>query len=137
MDAETNIDALRLTLSELAHLLVDPVRLIVPQGSEIGSGGYGEVCLAMLDGTSKVAVKQLRIIQASGTRVRVAMRLARELKIWARAKHPNILKLVGYYLSENYSCAQLVSPYMENGNITHYMNRTQAGIEARIGFVRV
>ncbi|KAG8897793.1 hypothetical protein FRC00_003801, partial [Tulasnella sp. 408] len=91
----------------------------------------------MLDGKLKVAVKQLRIVQASGTRVRVAMRLARELKIWARAKHPNILKLVGYYLSENYSCAQLVSPYMENGNIIQYIHLTQAGIEARLGFANV
>lgn len=112
------------------------------------------MCLATLDGTSKVAVKLLRVIQARGTRVRVAMvspvhlslshhhrskvcqRLARELKVWERAKHPNVLKLIGYYLSENYASAQLISPYMENGNIMEYIKRNQATIETRLCFVR-
>ncbi|KIO30782.1 hypothetical protein M407DRAFT_20107 [Tulasnella calospora MUT 4182] len=108
----------------------------VEYDSEIGFGGFGEVYLAMLDGSLKVAVKQLRIIQTKGIRARVAMRLARELKIWAKAKHPNVLKLVGYHLSENYDCAQLLSPYMQNGNIAEYMKRTEASMEARLGFVR-
>ncbi|KAG9048664.1 hypothetical protein FS837_012292 [Tulasnella sp. UAMH 9824] len=124
------------TLSELAHLLTDPSRLSIVKDSEVGCGGYGDVYLATLDGTLKVAVKQLRIVLARGTRVRVAMRLTRELKIWEKAKHPNILKLTGYYLNENYSCAQLISPYMENGNITEYIKRTQASIDVKLGFVR-
>ncbi|KIO29777.1 hypothetical protein M407DRAFT_69993, partial [Tulasnella calospora MUT 4182] len=66
----------------------------------------------------------------------VCQRLARELKIWAKAKHPNVLELIGYHLSEQYDCAQLISLYMKNGNIVEYMERTQAGIEARLGFVR-
>lgn len=81
MDLDTNGDALQSTLDELAHLLINPSRLTIPKDSEIGSGGYGEVCLATLDGSSKVAVKLLRVIQARGTRIRVAMRLARELKV--------------------------------------------------------
>ncbi|KAG9026664.1 hypothetical protein FS837_004538 [Tulasnella sp. UAMH 9824] len=105
--------------------------------SEIGFGGYGDVYLATLDGSSKVAVKQLRIIQKKAVRIRVAMRLARELKIWAKANHPNVLKLIGYHLSEKYDCAQLTSPYMENGNIVEYIKRTQASIEARLGFLNV
>ncbi|KAG8926262.1 hypothetical protein FRC00_003063 [Tulasnella sp. 408] len=62
--------------------------------------------------------------------------LTRELKVWAKVKHSNVLELVGYYLSAHYDCAQLVSPYMENGNITEYIKRTQADIETRLGFVR-
>ncbi|KAG9040564.1 hypothetical protein FS837_000452 [Tulasnella sp. UAMH 9824] len=64
------------------------------------------------------------------------MRLARELKTWAKAQHPNVLKLVGYYLSENYGFAQLVSPYMPNGNIIEYIKRTQPSTEVRLGFAR-
>lgn len=112
------------------------------------------MCLATLDGSSKVAIKLLRVIQARGTRIRVAMvslvrlslshqhrsqacqRLARELKVWEKAKHPNVLKLIGYYLGENYTCAQLISPYMENGNITEYVRRTQPSTEKRLAFVR-
>ncbi|KAG9040641.1 hypothetical protein FS837_000370, partial [Tulasnella sp. UAMH 9824] len=108
----------------------------VIEDSEVGFGGYGDVYLATLDGVSKVAVKQLRIIQTKAVRVRVAMRLARELRIWAKANHPNVLKLIGYHLSEKYDCAQLISPYMENGNVVEYMKRTQASIEIRLGFVR-
>lgn len=143
----------RSTLEDLAYLLINPSRLTILNDSEVGSGGYGEVCLATLDGSLKVAVKQLRIIQARGTKARVAMvsslhlllrrhsrskvcqRLARELKIWAKAQHPNVLRLIGYYLSENYGCAQLVSPYMEYGNINEYLKRTQPGTETRLGFV--
>ncbi|KAG8912159.1 hypothetical protein FRC00_005136, partial [Tulasnella sp. 408] len=143
------------TLEELAHLLIQPARLTIQKDLEVGSGGYGDVCLATLDGVFKVAVKQLRIVQVQGTRVRVAMvspirillrnhyhsnarqRLARELKVWAKANHPNVLRLNGYYLSDNYACAQLVSPYMANGNIMEYIKRTQAGIEARTNFANV
>ncbi|KAG8913010.1 hypothetical protein FRC00_003250, partial [Tulasnella sp. 408] len=60
-----------------------------------------------------------------------------ELKVWEKAKHPNVLKLIGYYLSENYASAQLISPYMENGNIKEYMKRTQATIETQLGFANV
>lgn len=136
MDWETNSDALQSTLTQLAHLLIESSRLSVIDDSEVGFGGYGDVFLATLDGSSKVAVKQLRIIQTKAVRVRVAMRLARELKIWAKANHRNVLKLIGYHLSEKYDCAQLISPYMENGNIVEYMKRTQASIEVRLGFVR-
>ncbi|KAG8926307.1 hypothetical protein FRC01_009030 [Tulasnella sp. 417] len=135
MDVETN-SALQSTLDELAHLLINPSRLTIAKG--IGSGGYGEVSLATLDGSTEVAVKELRIIgaQAAETRARVALRLARELKVWAKAKHPNVLELVGYHLSPNYGRAQFISPYMSNGNIIDYMKRTQASADARLGFVR-
>ncbi|KAG8921485.1 hypothetical protein FRC01_000228 [Tulasnella sp. 417] len=135
MDVETN-SALQSTLDELAHFLINPSRLTITKG--IGSGGYGEVSLATLDGSTEVAVKELRIIgaQAAETRARVALRLARELKVWAKAKHPNVLELLGYYLSPNYGRAQFISPFMPNGNIIDYIKRTQAGADVRLGFVR-
>lgn len=61
------------TLDELSHLLINPSRLTILNDSEVGSGGYGEVYLATLDGTSKVAIKQLRIIPAGGTKARAAI----------------------------------------------------------------
>ncbi|KAG8896340.1 hypothetical protein FRC00_006106, partial [Tulasnella sp. 408] len=127
----------QLTLDELAHLLIKPSQLNILNESEVGSGGYGQVFFATLNGSAKVAVKQLRMTHAEGMRIRGAMRLARELRVWAKVNHPNVLKLVGYYLSENYGCAQFVSPYMPNGNITEYMKRTQVGAEARLRFGNV
>ncbi|KAG8899644.1 hypothetical protein FRC00_001159 [Tulasnella sp. 408] len=70
-------------------------------------------------------------------RSKACQRLARELKIWEKAKHPNVLKLMGYFLSDDYASAQLISPYMENGNILEYIKRTQPSIETRLGFANV
>lgn len=102
----------------------------------------------------KVAVKQLRMVQAKGLRRRVALvrfptarqkvflkadhsnqRLARELKVWSSAKHRNILELVGFYLSENLGSAQLISPYMSNGNVKDYIKKSQPAIDIRLQFV--
>ncbi|KAG9041508.1 Receptor-interacting serine/threonine-protein kinase 2 [Tulasnella sp. UAMH 9824] len=89
----------------------------------------------MLDGKSKVAVKELKVIQASGKDTRTALRFARELKVWAKLQHPNVLKLVGYYLSYDFRRAQPVSLYYENGNVVEYMRRTPTDIQTRLGFV--
>ncbi|KAG9035867.1 hypothetical protein FS837_001805 [Tulasnella sp. UAMH 9824] len=66
-----------------------------------------------------------------------ALRLARELKVWAKANHPNILELIGYHLSENYVLAQFVSAFMANGNVMQYIQRTHASIVLRLKFVIV
>ncbi|KIO16994.1 hypothetical protein M407DRAFT_85390, partial [Tulasnella calospora MUT 4182] len=63
-------------------------------------------------------------------------RLARELKVWAKVKHPNVLELIGYYLSDDYGCAQFVSAYMSNGNVMQYIQRTGARLAVRLKFVR-
>ncbi|KAG9028162.1 hypothetical protein FS837_003968, partial [Tulasnella sp. UAMH 9824] len=112
----------------------------------LGAGGFGVVYLATLDKSSehprKVAVKQLRIVQAIRGTPRIAfvgitiIRLARELKVWAKVKHPNILELIGYYISENYIDAQLVSEYMVNGNVMQYIKRGHVGADTRLKFVR-
>ncbi|KIO21078.1 hypothetical protein M407DRAFT_42006, partial [Tulasnella calospora MUT 4182] len=59
----------------------------------------------------------------------------RELKIWASIRHLNVLPLVGFYLSDNYEIAQLVSPFMANGNVTQYIFGTKPGREKRFGFI--
>lgn len=62
-------------------------------------------------------------------------RLARELKIWAQARHPNILELIGFHLSENYETAQLISPFMRHGNVSQYIARVGPEVGTRIEFV--
>ncbi|KAG8974277.1 hypothetical protein FRC05_007701 [Tulasnella sp. 425] len=109
--------------------------------SEIGSGKYGEVLLAKLDGSSQtptsVAVKELRTVGTRGVRRRVALRLARELKIWAKASHPHVLQLVGYYLSDNYEIARLISPFMTNGNVSQYLQKSEVGVVKRLDVANV
>ncbi|KAG8986292.1 hypothetical protein FRB90_004102, partial [Tulasnella sp. 427] len=111
----------------------------ITKSAEVGFGGYGEVFLATLDPTSSpkdVAVKELRAVGTRGVRARMAFRLARELKIWAKAHHPNILELIGFYLSDNYDTAQLVSAYMPHGNVAQYISKAQPEVGTRIEFVK-
>lgn len=133
-------DILQSTLDDLSHFAVQPSDLTFEDEPEIGAGGYGEVFLATLVRSStapvKVAVKQLRMVQAKAIRRRVALRLARELKVWASANHPNILKLVGFHLSENLGSAQLISPYMSNGSVKDYINKSQPAVDTRLQFAR-
>ncbi|KAG9035055.1 hypothetical protein FS837_002067 [Tulasnella sp. UAMH 9824] len=124
-DRSRGSDALEATFSELAHLLIKPARL-TPEGerASLGAGGYGEVHLATLDKSSKskrkVAVKQLR-----------------ELKVWAKVKHPNTLELIGYYLvSKDYMTAHFVSAYMVNGNVMQYIRRVHVWVAIRLKFAR-
>ncbi|KAG8915079.1 hypothetical protein FRC00_008157, partial [Tulasnella sp. 408] len=126
------------TLDELAHLLIAPHRLRINEGSELGAGTYGEVVLGTLDGASSipkdVAVKRLKAVGIRGERVRLAKRLARELKVWAKIQHPNVVELLGYYLDEKYESPLLISTLMPNGNILEYIERAKPVIRQRIGF---
>ncbi|KAG8916810.1 hypothetical protein FRC01_002860 [Tulasnella sp. 417] len=150
-------DSVVATLEELAHLLIPPERLRLVERSELGSGNYGEVVLGTLDELSPtpkdVAVKRLKAVGTRGERVRLAkvgtgairvlrrlmtvlQRLARELNIWAKIKHPNVVELIGYYLDEKYESPLLISELMVNGNVLDYINRFKPDTEQRISFVK-
>ncbi|KAG8920117.1 hypothetical protein FRC00_010478, partial [Tulasnella sp. 408] len=133
-------DSVVATLEELSHLLIPPDRLRVVDGSELGSGNYGEVVLGILDESSPtprdVAVKRLKAVGTRGERVRLAKRLARELNIWAKIKHPNVVELIGYYLDDKYETPLLISKLMVNGNVLDYIERIKPDTEQRITFVK-
>ncbi|KAG8955085.1 hypothetical protein FRC04_009542 [Tulasnella sp. 424] len=139
LDLDVSEITLRSTLDDLIHFLIPSSRLTIMDSSEIGCGRYGEVLLATLDGSSQtpilVAVKELRAVGTRGVRKRMALRLARELKIWAKANHPHVLQLVGYYLSDNYEIAQLISPFMTNGNVSQYLENLEVGVHKRLDIV--
>ncbi|KIO21815.1 hypothetical protein M407DRAFT_79926, partial [Tulasnella calospora MUT 4182] len=63
-------------------------------------------------------------------------RLARQLKVWEGLRHPNVLELLGYYLSPNYDVAQLISPYKINGGLRKYLAQNPVGIAQRLGFTK-
>ncbi|KAG9040423.1 hypothetical protein FS837_000675 [Tulasnella sp. UAMH 9824] len=129
--------AARAIFESLAHLVITPERLTFVDSDPIARRSRCDVYFAKLDETSQtpkdVAVE--RILGYSGEE-RVAIRLARQLKIWKGLKHANVLELLGYYLSPNYGIAQLVTPYLINGGVMEYLKRTSAGIAQRLRFVR-
>ncbi|KAG8941967.1 hypothetical protein FRC00_012117, partial [Tulasnella sp. 408] len=127
-------------LDDLSYLAIDLEQLTLDGEQELGAGGYADVCLGLLAeppaSPKKVAVKELRIAQAKEARRLAAIRFARELKVWAQTKHPNILKLVGFHLRDDHKCAQFISPYMANGNVKDYIKKNQPNIATRLKFVR-
>ncbi|KAG8974269.1 hypothetical protein FRC05_007693 [Tulasnella sp. 425] len=133
-------DSVVATLEELAHLLIPPERLRIVECSKLGAGNYGEVVLGTLDEASStprdVAVKKLKAEGTRGERVRLAKRLARELNIWAKIKHPNVVELIGYYLDEKYESPLLISALMNNGNVLDYIERYNPDSERRIALVK-
>ncbi|KAG8921163.1 hypothetical protein FRC01_000381 [Tulasnella sp. 417] len=154
MNSQPNHETLKAVLNERAHLLI-PLERLTFGNTKLGGGGFGEVCLATLDEASEsarqVAIKELRIPLTERERIRFVsitiqvyvpsrlsqiQRLARELIVWAKLKHPNIVELIGYYLDDKCDSALFVSEYMANGNVTQYIQQSSASVEIRLKFVR-
>ncbi|KIO22781.1 hypothetical protein M407DRAFT_216029, partial [Tulasnella calospora MUT 4182] len=62
--------------------------------------------------------------------------LARELTLWARLDHPNILGLLGFCLDESMSSAWLVSAFQSHGNISQYLQKARPSLMVRQKLVR-
>ena len=55
--------------------------------------------------------------------------IAKEIKIWAKLSHPNVLPMLGYVLNWTGSIyPSLVSPWMENGTLRDYMKENEVDI---------
>ncbi|KAG8896866.1 hypothetical protein FRB99_008607 [Tulasnella sp. 403] len=67
-----------------------------------------------------------------GKRVEVALDLIRELGVQSTLDHPNVLPLLGFYLSKTLEEAWLVSPYATNGNLYDYLERVNPHTEVRL-----
>ncbi|KAG8967693.1 hypothetical protein FRC05_001951 [Tulasnella sp. 425] len=110
----------------------------------LGGGGFGRVKLADLstetgfpagNTLTTVAVKILHTENFDGVPLGIAVRLAREIELWASCKHANILELTGYYNSEDFREVYMISPYMANGNIKDYLSREAPSQEHRLKLV--
>ena len=66
---------------------------------------------------------------------RIYQQLARELKVWAGLLHPNILELVGFYLSDNLDEAWLLSLYEPEGNLAEYIEKRRPDAGRRLELV--
>ncbi|KAK7679028.1 hypothetical protein QCA50_017972 [Cerrena zonata] len=84
-------------------------------------GGYSDVYLATLSSTP-VALKRLRIFQHSTTTGNAYEGLCREALLWQQLKHPYILPFLGVDQESYRPYYCLVTPWMNHGNILHYMD---------------
>ncbi|KAG8882330.1 hypothetical protein FRB98_003763 [Tulasnella sp. 332] len=105
-------------------------------------GGFGSVRRGHVQTTGEVvAIKTLRSTDESmyervalvglksfsglpSLLMNMVQRLLREMAAWAELEHPNIVPFRGFYLSDTYDEAILVSAYAENGDIMSYLART-------------
>ncbi|KZO99054.1 kinase-like protein [Calocera viscosa TUFC12733] len=112
----------------IPHIYLEPslssVRDLTPQITNlaptfIDAGPRGDIWTGYY-GNTKVALKTMRITMESSSR-RELKYLVRTITGWARLSHPNLLEFYGVGAFGPYGLA-LVSPWMENGDVLHYLN---------------
>ncbi|KAH7923803.1 kinase-like protein [Leucogyrophana mollusca] len=105
-----------------------PECLIIPgvkiRGKEpVCGGSFGHIYKGKVAGQA-IAIKVMRVSNA--TAIEGALKVfSREAVLWRQLSNPNVLPFYGVYRSpETASKLCLVSPWMENGNITQYLEKT-------------
>ncbi|KDQ10446.1 hypothetical protein BOTBODRAFT_491533 [Botryobasidium botryosum FD-172 SS1] len=83
-----------------------------------GEGGFSDCFEGVFLGHHKVAMKALRAHLEEEVMER---RMKREMGVWSRLDHPNVLPFIGWHTFGPTS--YMVSPWMENGDALAYVER--------------
>ncbi|KDQ09490.1 hypothetical protein BOTBODRAFT_137788 [Botryobasidium botryosum FD-172 SS1] len=83
-----------------------------------GQGGFSDCFEGIFLGCHKVAMKALRAYLKEEVTER---RMKREMGVWCRLDHPNVLPFIGWHTFGPTS--YMVSPWMENGDALAYVRR--------------
>ncbi|KAJ7895149.1 kinase-like domain-containing protein [Mycena olivaceomarginata] len=86
------------------------------------AGGFSDIYQGEFN-REAVCIKVLRIFTTEFQLNKLYMELAREVLIWKELLHPNVLPLLGIDLTARKPSCCLVSPWMENGNVTAFLER--------------
>ncbi|KAK7041495.1 hypothetical protein VNI00_009363 [Paramarasmius palmivorus] len=92
----------------------------------VAGGGFGDIWKGILGGDSGrvVCLKVVKMYIMSDVK-RLLKDFLREAIVWRQLIHPNVLPCLGlYYLDNKQERMCLVSPWMENGNLAHYLQNT-------------
>ena len=93
---------------------------------KLGAGGFGEVWEATwLTNSSQVAVKKLRADLAAANQEKEKEDFEHELEILFKARHPNILLLMGWNLDPQHLL--LVTELMERGSLQSLLDKDATG----------
>ncbi|KAG9125982.1 hypothetical protein FRC07_005362 [Ceratobasidium sp. 392] len=88
----------------------------------VSHGGYGSVYREKLSSGTQVAIKALRVPFGNDDEPdKLPKRAARELYIWSKCQHVNVLPLLGLVLLQGQ--IRMVSLWMENGSLPDYLNK--------------
>ncbi|KAK1230559.1 Rho guanine nucleotide exchange factor [Marasmius sp. AFHP31] len=95
----------------------------------VGGGGYADIWKGRL-GKSLVCLKILRVFKEPEVQ-QVLKECMPEAVLWKQLRHPNVLPFLGFFLdTSGRPC--LVSPWMENGNLTEYINSADPAFSQRV-----
>ncbi|KAK7049997.1 hypothetical protein VNI00_005428 [Paramarasmius palmivorus] len=125
---------------ELAQALLDVLQLCFAIGnvSQLGghpvaSGAFGEIWKGSVAGSQEiVCLKVVKIYQSSDVE-KVLKNFMREAIVWRQLEHPNLLPFLGlFYLDPSKQRLCLICPWMENGNLIQFLERTpRANVDHR------
>ncbi|KAG8989351.1 hypothetical protein FRB94_001455 [Tulasnella sp. JGI-2019a] len=101
---------------------IDPAHLVMDEGSNLGSSGFGILIRACYT-RSVGAVTVRRLSSADLQPQRVVLRLKRELDLWWALRNPHIHRIVGYHVGPSLDSAIIVCPLEPLGNITQFIQR--------------
>ncbi|QRW13031.1 Serine/threonine-protein kinase [Ceratobasidium sp. AG-Ba] len=88
----------------------------------LSSGGFGDVYRGCFHNGTKIAIKTVRDpVPFSEDSKKSLKNAARELYIWSKCEHSNVLPLLGLAVFRNH--LGMVSGWMENGNLISYIKR--------------
>ncbi|KAI0075454.1 kinase-like protein [Panus rudis PR-1116 ss-1] len=86
----------------------------------LAGGTYSDIWEGTWLGDQKVALKALRGVRV--TTPKAQKRFERELNLWSRLSHPNILSFLGI-VTDIGNFLHMVSPWQDEGNVLEYSNR--------------
>ncbi|KAG9122271.1 hypothetical protein FRC07_001436, partial [Ceratobasidium sp. 392] len=88
----------------------------------LSSGGFGDVYRGRLKNSDPVAIKTMRLqISPTEDGQKSLKHAARELHIWSKCRHPNILPLLGLVVFRDQ--IGMVSSWLELGSLPAYISR--------------
>ncbi|KAL5522416.1 hypothetical protein ACEPAG_8432 [Sanghuangporus baumii] len=109
-------------LNWLSHLDLSS-SVLFKEEDFVSGGGYGDVFkghITLSDQTKvKVAIKRLRFYM----REDILSLFEKEIYVWSKLRHKNILPLIGYAFSSGNGYPLLVSEWMDNGSAWTYVQQ--------------
>ncbi|CAE6429598.1 unnamed protein product [Rhizoctonia solani] len=118
----------RMTTDEvLRELYLHGCRNITPylnramsSDNPVAGGGFGDVYRGALNNGTEVGLKCVRLeVDLDNEGQKRVKEAAKELYIWSKCNHPNVLELIG--VTQHHNRIAMVSPWMENGDLTRFL----------------
>uniref|UniRef100_A0A0W0F0H3 Putative Dbl-like domain-containing protein n=1 Tax=Moniliophthora roreri TaxID=221103 RepID=A0A0W0F0H3_MONRR len=91
----------------------------------VASGGFGEIWMGEVEGSDQVVCLKVVKLYLESDIEKVLKSFLREAIVWRQLDHPNLLPFLGlYFLTSSRQRLCLISPWMENGNLIQFLERT-------------